>query len=124
MSAVIIGVEDELGHICDACGSGVPTQGWHVPYETLGYYDGFTDNLEALMSDEEHKYWFLCHDCIVKFLTFFPRLSSFFSRGQHPCDGDVPCCKWAWRSHKGVTQVVGDDGRWMPMPKTIDDFLF
>ena len=39
----------------------------------------------------------LCHDCVVKFLTLFPRLRDTFSKGLHLCESETPCCEWAWR---------------------------
>ena len=121
--SVISDIDEPLGHICDACGAGLPTQGWHVPYQSMGYYNGFTDNLNSLLSDEQEKYWFMCHDCIVKFLTLFPRLGEFLGKGEHPCSDEVPCCRWAWRFTEDTRlQIVDDGGNWVTAELRPDDF--
>lgn len=121
--SVISDIDEPLGHICDACGSGLPTQGWHVPYQSMGYYNGFTDNLNSLLSDEQEKYWFMCHDCIVKLLALFPRLGEFLDKGEHPCRQEVPCCRWAWRmSDDHRVQIVDDEGNWVTAELRPDDF--
>lgn len=115
--SVALDTDEPLGHICDACGSGLPTQGWHVPYQQMGYYNGFTDNLDVLLSEEEPKYWFLCHDCIVKFLTMFPRLGEFLDQGEHPCDAEAPCCSWAWKLAEDGTLLVANADGWVAKSK-------
>lgn len=64
--------------------------GWVMKYSDFGYYSGFTD----CVPEGE---WHLCHDCVVKLLTVFPRLGKTFSNGEHPYTGSTPCCDWAWQ---------------------------
>lgn len=90
---------------CSGCGveqpctqqKNYPDNGWVLPFDTFGYYGGFDDNVDVLLSDVQSRQWVLCHDCVVKFLTLFPRLQDTFAKGLHPCEGETPCCEWAWR---------------------------
>jgi hypothetical protein len=75
----------------------MPDNGWVMPYEHFGYYNGFSDSIPVLVSGERSKDWIFCHDCVVKFFNAFPLLAAEFGRGHHPCDDDVPCCQFAWR---------------------------
>jgi hypothetical protein len=83
-----------------------------LPYYAFGYYGGFSDNLDYLLAEKEHEPWRLCHDCILAIFSVLPALGKSMSIGQHPCDDDTPCCKWAWKHEDDTTFVVGDDGNW------------
>ena len=103
--------------VCDGCGEAQPSTqqeklpdgGWVLPFDTFGYYGGFDDNIGVLLGEDESRYAKLCHDCVVKFLTMFPRISENMPGGLHPNfvhtdfraegnDGTVypSCCQWAW----------------------------
>ena len=90
---------------CSGCGEqcactqqeNYPDNGWVLPFDTFGYYGGFDDNVDVLLTDVPSRQWVLCHDCVVKFLTLFPRLRDTFSKGLHLCESETPCCEWAWR---------------------------
>jgi hypothetical protein len=104
---------------CDACGqeykqrcwgdperNELPYDGWVLPYKHFGYYNGFDDVIDVLVGGKEYEHWWICHDCVVKFLTAFPLLGEKVGRGCHPIEhkGDIgtdekPCCKWAWTSN-------------------------
>lgn len=110
---------------CDACGElhlpsvGAPSaidNGWWLPYETFGYYSGFTDNLEVMMmSDDLLKSWSMCHACIVKFLDTFPLLAKSIERGAHPSPyDDKPCCRYAWSIAPSGETVFASGGEWIP----------
>jgi hypothetical protein len=103
--------------------------GWFLPFKHFGYYDGFDDDIPVLIGGEEYEHWWLCHDCVVKFLTAFPLLGEKVGRGCHPTDheGDIgtdskPCCKWSWTMNTNYDadgEVIGhetflatDDGKW------------
>ena len=75
----------------------LPDNGWVLPFDTFGYYGGFDDNIDVLLTDVPSRQWVLCHDCVVKFLAIFPRLRDSFSKGLHLCESETPCCEWAWR---------------------------
>ena len=105
---------------CDACGneverhdfSNVPALGWTVPYDTLGYYYGFTDNLDEL-EHETTRTFSMCHDCVVRFLETFPLLKRFIQKGSHPSsDEDKPCCDFAWKIQND-RPVLADGGKWL-----------
>jgi hypothetical protein len=111
--------------ICNGCGgncrtnlvnSDLPDNGWALPYPSFGYYGGFSDNLGYLLGDNEPQpdFWRLCHDCILAIFSVLPALGKSMSVGQHPCEDDTPCCKWAWKHDEdtSTTLVVGDDGNW------------
>ena len=91
---------------CSACGveypctqqDNYPDKGWVLPFDTFGYYGGFDDNVDVLFSEVQSRQWFLCHDCVVKFFTLFPRLRDTFGKGLHQCESETPCCEWAWRA--------------------------
>ena len=81
---------------CDACGAQggtacgrLPDNGWTLPFTSFGYHGGFTDDYDR---DEA---WLMCHDCVVKFLTLFPRLAKSISGG-HPTPSGARCCEFAW----------------------------
>ncbi len=84
----------------------MPYDGWTMPYRHFGYYNGFDDDISVLIGGEDYDWWWLCHDCIVKFLTMFPLLGEKVGRGCHPSDRDgengtdtKPCCQWAWTTN-------------------------
>ena len=76
----------------------LPDYGWSLHYEDFGYYAGFTDNIDAIMEQRESARVVLCHDCVVKVLEVLPGLAAKIRPGQHPFDGDVPCCRWGWKA--------------------------
>jgi len=90
---------------CSACGhlseatqqNALPDNGLLLPYETFGYYGGFSDSMRVLIGHQLSKEWILCHDCVVKFLRTFPLLADSFGKGHHPCEDNTPCCEFAWR---------------------------
>jgi hypothetical protein len=91
---------------CSACGIEQPVKdgevypenGWVLPYETFGYYGGFSDEVDVLLGQRQSRQWIFCHDCIIKFLELFPALDqSNIEYGSHLCESDVSCCKWSWR---------------------------
>jgi len=88
-----------------------------MEYETFGYYSGFSDDIEPMLDNRISKKWFMCHDCVVKFLETFPMLGETVHKGGHSirCDKDnsKPCCNWAWRiSDAGIVQEA-KDGEWI-----------
>lgn len=104
-------------HMCHGCGAmaphhsqeNAPDNGWDLPYESFGYYAGFTDS-ERPTDDK----WRLCHDCVIKFLDTFPLLGMLIPKGQHTMLGpsDIPCCRWAWRG----TDLFGKYENGEPVP--------
>ena len=112
---------------CDACGEvkqvSHPTattldSGWCLPYEAFGYYGGFTDNLDFLMSDREPKSWNICHACIVKFLDTFPLLAKSIEKGAHPSPYEnKPCCDYAWSFTPSGETVLASGGEWIVVPE-------
>ena len=112
---------------CDACGqarqASMPTAttidgGWYLPYEHFGFYAGFTDNLEALMADDEPRSWSICHDCVVKFLDTFPLLAKSIESGGHHSPYEAkPCCNYAWSSTLEGETVFASGGEWIVAPK-------
>jgi hypothetical protein len=113
--------------ICSACGegapstyqSGLPDSGWSLPFQSFGYYGGFSDDLEAEFGITVFQRWVLCHDCVMKFLYVFPALAKSVQAGQHPCENDTPCCQFAWRAHPetGVIQIA-QLGQWVDKPNS------
>lgn len=118
---------------CDACGASyetsdefAPDGGWFMPYDMFGYYGGFSDNVGVLLGGKTSRAWWLCHDCVVKFLTLFPRLADSIGANCHPTERDAdPCCRHAWRATElfgkykngesvpGVhSQTAWPDGTW------------
>jgi len=89
-----------------------PDDGWVLPYETFGFYGGFTDNVAVLLGNKTTSNWILCHGCIVKFLDTFPLLKQYFEAGQHPCSGEKPCCDFAWNDDQIQTRY-GHNGVWV-----------
>lgn len=91
--------------MCSACGAKAPcTQqdvypdgGFVLPFETFGYYGGFSDAMSVLLGQRRSREWILCHDCVVTFFRTFPRLAETFGPNHHPCRSDIPCCEFAWR---------------------------
>ena len=91
--------------ICSACNNlsvatqqdDLPDRGWHLSYESFGYYGGFSDSLEVALGSRHSDNWILCHDCIVKFFDLFPNLADTYGLRHHPCRDDIPCCRFAWR---------------------------
>lgn len=115
--------------ICTACEQSVPSvgewqpfpeNGWIMRFDDFGYYSGFTDNIEAQLDERISRRWFLCHDCVVKFLTLFPNLARSVDRGGH-CRSEnatTPCCAWEWRiGENGKAEIVGDNGEWVEIEK-------
>jgi hypothetical protein len=116
--------------ICDGCGgtyavdfpnSELPERGWSLPYYDFGYYGGFSDNIDYLVGDSEPKPWRICHDCVLAIFSVLPALGKSLRVGQHPCEDETPCCKWAWKFGDEGTLVVGNDGNWRKV--TPDDDL-
>jgi hypothetical protein len=112
---------------CDACDEARDTSyptattidsGWSLPYEAFGYYGGFTDNLDALMSDNDYRSWSMCHACIVKFLDTFPLLAKSIEKGAHPSPyDDKPCCSYAWSIAPNGETALASGGEWIVAPK-------
>jgi hypothetical protein len=108
---------------CDACGEARqvshPTattidSGWCLPYDAFGFYGGFTDNLDFLMSDTEPKSWNMCHACIVKLLDTFPLLAKSLAKGEHPSPyEDTPCCDYAWCIAPSGKTMLASGGQWI-----------
>lgn len=100
---------------CTACGKLVPVESCGNGPDNgllltgfIGYYGGFTDRLfddheNQSNMDQLNNAWF-CHNCCVKLFEMFPHLSKAIGiKGKyshqsrhHPCNDDVPCCKYAW----------------------------
>lgn len=105
---------------CSACGQTVetaginpyPDNGWVLPYTEFGYYSGFTDC--GPWQWDNPGLWLMCHDCVVKFLTVFPKLAEAIHKGGHSrvvgTDTTVPCCEWEFRVNEKTQVVV--DGQW------------
>jgi len=126
--------------VCSACDTPhpctqqnvYPDNGLVLPYETFGYYGGFSDEMSVLLGSRRSNEWILCHDCVVTFFRTFPRLAEKFGSNHHPCRSDTPCCEFAWRGTDNFakrhdellvreqTAVLGADGslRWEDMPAT------
>lgn len=107
---------------CSACkkqvpssegGESLPEAGLILRYPEFGYYDGFYDFTTA----DDLTPWTLCHDCVIKLLDTFPKLKKSLRGGLHPCNGDVPCCEFAWKfgtSKNGFPSVLlADKGKWV-----------
>jgi hypothetical protein len=119
-------MDTTTGIACSACGGGVPSSepnsklldnGWVLPYDTFGYYGGFTDNVSVLLGHTESRHWNLCHDCVLSFLNLFPRLARSINSGQHPCDDEKPCCRFAWRlKENGECCQHPQFGEWIDSP--------
>ena len=96
--------------------------GWFLPYKHFGYYNGFDDDIGVLIGGDNYEHWWLCHDCVVKFLTTFPLLAEKMGdRGCHPNTTGTgtevaSCCRWAWTwVTEGTESIVylGDgNGGW------------
>jgi hypothetical protein len=107
---------DGLYARCSACGEPrlcrsqdiYPDNGWVLPYETFGYYGGFSDSMRVLLGQQRSSEWILCHDCVVKFLRTFPALADSFGNGHHPCSDDSPCCEFAWRGTENFAKKHGE----------------
>jgi hypothetical protein len=111
-------------HACNGCGimaphhtqEQMPENGWVIPFEHLGYYAGFTDEIEVLLGERESNLWTLCHDCVIKLLETFPLLGILIEKGAHSMFGpnDIPCCKYAWKAEwigeTCITSYASDDG--------------
>ena len=101
---------------CSACGEQhictqqniYPDNGLVLPYETFGYYGGFSDSMRVLLGQQRSSEWILCHDCVVKFLHTFPALAESFGKGHHPCSDDTPCCEFAWRGTENFAKRHGE----------------
>jgi hypothetical protein len=116
--------------ICDACGEGVPStwqpglpdSGWSLPFQSFGYYGGFSDDLETelgIIDASQRQRWLLCHDCVMKFLFVFPQLAKFLQAGQHPCVENTPCCQFAWRVNPQTNNIqVAQLGQWVDKPNS------
>ena len=114
---------------CDACGearqgsqewttSPAIDDGWSLYYEAFGFYGGFTDDLNSLMSNAEPKSWNMCHACIVKFLDTFPLLAKSIEKGAHPSPyEDKPCCDYAWSFSPSGETVLASGGEWIVVPE-------
>ena len=112
--------------ICSACGEeaectqqdNYPDNGWVLPFDLFGYYGGFDDNMAVLVGQRQSREWIMCHDCVVKFLDLFPRLSESLGGSSHPCSkNEEPCCKYAWRigydaNGDSVTETSWPDKKW------------
>lgn len=78
-------------------GDAIPHFGFFFAPREFGYYAGFSDSNPWSVTKEEHEV-FLCHDCCVRLLETFPSIARAIGQGgHHPCDDDVPCCRYAWR---------------------------
>lgn len=110
--------------LCTACGNETecnqqkfyPDNGWVLPFDTFGYYGGFSDDISVLIGERRSREWILCHDCVAKLLSLFPRLTATLERGLHNCENDTPCCEFAWRA----TPIFGkyehdENGRLVPV---------
>ena len=113
---------------CSACAQQVictqqqsyPDDGWVLAFDTFGYYGGFCDNLDVLLSRVRSREWIMCHDCVAKFLTTFPLLAQTIGQNCHPNSDVVPCCTHAWQStelfgrniHGVHSRTAWPDGVW------------
>lgn len=91
--------------ICSECGNpspvwdgySLPTNGFYFAPREFGYYAGFSDNTPWREPTKEEQVFF-CHNCCVRLLDSFPSIArAIGDGGHHPCNGDVPCCAYAWR---------------------------
>lgn len=132
--------------VCDGCGKTYlkkvypsgriygepPERGWILPYKQFGYYGGFDDS--GLFDDGED--WWLCHDCVLKFMDTFPLLAEQMVGGLHPNGNEPhdddedgtnypPCCRFAWtfrvsydeNGKKAIeTFVATPEGGWEKSP--------
>lgn len=105
---------------CSACGKDVPVEslnehfpdkGWVINASDIGYYGGFSDNIEYVLG-EETLLWKVCHDCVVKLLQTFPLLAKTIGTGEHECTEELPCCNHAWKYNGNVLQLA-QDGSWV-----------
>lgn len=114
--------------VCSACQEAFPCRsqeyypegGWVLPFDTFGYYGGFSDNVDVLLNERRSREWILCHGCVVKFFETFPSLAESFGGGHHPCADETPCCQFAWQSSSTASSYEPDsetrhsfpDGKW------------
>lgn len=94
---------------------GYPDNGLEIFPLTFGYYGGFLDNFPTDMDKPAGDRVVFCHDCSVALFTQFPSLLKGLDLavsnaegqeegyGLHPCEGETPCCNFAWQSN-------GDEG--------------
>ena len=105
---------------CSACdgalelGLNNPVRGWAINRYNLGGYGMFDD----LIDEAQPEFWYLCHDCVVKFLKLFPRLGQHVPKGAHPSKTNEPCCDWSWwmiwgDGNPSGTLYLAEDGRWV-----------
>ena len=105
---------------CDNCGresnteslqgSGFPDNGIELYPLTLGFYGGFWDNFPLNAEKPAGDRVVFCHDCTAGLLRAFPaflkglKVLQFSTvegetrHGLHPCEGETPCCEFAWQS--------------------------
>lgn len=90
---------------CSECGTDLPVEsGYALPKwgflfapRDFGYYAGFSDNMPSGEIRKEEEVFF-CHDCCLRLLDAFPSIArSIGEGGHHPCDDEVPCCRYAWQ---------------------------
>ena len=94
---------------------GYPDKGLEIFPLTFGYYSGFLDNFPTDMDKPAGDRVMFCHDCSASLFRHFPSLlkgldlavsnaeGEHEGYGLHPCEGDTPCCEFAWQSN-------GDEG--------------
>ena len=123
----------------------LPNGGWTMPISIFGGYAGFDDDVRVLVHGDSPKYYFVCHDCVVKFLELFPKFGEILGGGCHPNNVHIPkseddslradgtevpsCCRWAWTWKKTATgefiNYHGDgNGGWVLAEKsTVNDVI-
>lgn len=91
---------------CDACGASFIHDGLTI--DISGHYNGFTDHCD-------HLPFRLCHDCVVRMIEVFPAMADKLGKGCHPCESEMPCCAFAWKTVDDVCSVPSDDLQsWVP----------
>ena len=102
-----------------------PDNGWTLPIDVFGYYGGFDDNVSVLRGDVQSRLVVMCHGCVVKLLTLFPRLAEIVGANCHPCSDETRCCAHAWQGtdifgkniHGVHTRTAWPDGAWHDDPE-------
>jgi len=122
---------------CDNCnkrvpseplqGEGYPDNGLEIFPLIFGYYGGFLDNFPTDEDKPAGDRVVFCHDCSVALFRQFPSLLGGLDPtlpsdntgatvyGLHPCEGETPCCEFAWQSasiHGKIKAVNREKMEW------------
>jgi len=93
---------------CDACQAHIQYD--HLTLDISGGYDHFIDNYQSELTLT------LCHNCVLLMVAMFPAMGEKLGKGCHPCDTEVPCCSFAWKTADSECLVPADDLQsWVPL---------